>query len=166
MRCGDCAGGKLVEQGLLVRYPTVLMDDLGLGYDPRPAERFWRNTPIPPMDSPLPAAPRLVRIAKAMWWNGPPWTILRNRNAFLAHAMDWAFEQDMEYLLITIPREHWIAMFATLRPGMVSARSYRYYRWRLGNREPLPDEWQHRSHIKDLVYEFDSFGWDRLGRID
>lgn len=130
-----------------------------LGYDPQPGKNYWRRTPIPPVSSPLAATPRLMDIARSMWWNGPPWTILRNRNAFLAHAMDWAFEEDLEYLLKSIARAHWLAMFATLRPGLVSARSYRYCRWRLGNNEALPDEWHQRLHMKDKVFEADPHGW-------
>ena len=61
-----------------------------LGYDPRPDVNSWHGTPIPPCDNSFPATPKLVAIAKKMWWNGDPWTILRNRNAYLAHAMDWA----------------------------------------------------------------------------
>lgn len=55
-----------------------------LGYDPRPEQMDWRNTPIPRVNNPLPATPELVHIARRMWWNGDPWTILPQHSSVQA----------------------------------------------------------------------------------
>ena len=125
-----------------------------LGYDPRPDRMDWGGTPIPRVSDPLPATPELVRIARRMWWNGDPWTILRNRGEFLRHAMDWATVEDFDYLWEEIPEDDWIAALRGARPGLVSARSWKFCMWRLGllgegNR--LPPEWHRSRHIKDIV---------------
>lgn len=127
----------------------------GLGYDPRPELRYWRGTPIPPCENPLPATKRLERIAHRMWWNGPPWTILRNRHEFLAHAMDWTVPDDFLYLWNTIPRSDWVAMLQTRRPGKVSTRSYGLCMSMAGCLAPserLGEEWLEARHIKDLLF--------------
>jgi len=69
---------------------TTDYDAATLGYDPRTEQMDWHNTPIPRVNHPLPATPELVEIARHMWWNGDPWTILRNRYEFLRHAIDYA----------------------------------------------------------------------------
>ena len=127
-----------------------------LGYDPRPDQRDWHNTPIPRVNNPVPATPALVDIAERMWWNGDPWTILRNRTVFLRHALDYANEEDCEYLWNTIPREDWIRMLQSSVPGEVSMRSYKFWSWRAGlldaNRR-IPKEWHESRHMKDLLYK-------------
>ena len=130
------------------------MLDSSLGYDPRPEETRWRGTAIPRVNSPLPATPELVRIAARMWWNGDPWTILRNRGEFLRHAMDYASAEEFDYLWETIPEVDWIDAVKNARPGKVSARSWKFCAWRLalldeGNR--MPPEWHEVRHIKDML---------------
>ena len=127
----------------------------GLGYDPHPDERTWHGTPIPPVLDPLPATPELVDIANRMWWNGDPWTILRNRHEFLRHATDHATDKDCGHLWLTVPRADWVAMLRATRPGAMSMRSYKYWMWRaglLGDRLALPREWHEPRHIRDLVH--------------
>ena len=126
-----------------------------LGYDPRIDQHDWRGTPIPRVNNPLPATPELVEIADKMWWNGDPWTILRNRVVFLRHALDYALEEDCEFLWRTIPREDWVHMLTTARPGQVSMRSWKYWSWRAGlldGRLRIPAEWYQSLHIKDQLY--------------
>ena len=130
-------------------------DYSGLGYDPRPDQRTSSSTPIPPVLNPLPGTPELVEIAGRMWWNGDPWTILRNRNAFLRHAADYATDEDNEYLWKEVGREDWIAMLRATRPGQMSMRSYKYWMWRTGlcnEHLPLPREWRVPRHMKDLIH--------------
>lgn len=126
-----------------------------LGYDPRPSQRTWHGTPIPPVLHPLPATPELTDIARRMWWNGDPWTILRNRNTFLRHATDHATDEDCEHLWRAVPRTDWIAMLRAARPGQMSMRSYKYWMWRaglLGPKLALPPEWHEPRHLRDLVH--------------
>ena len=129
---------------------------LGLGYDPRPEVRAWHGTPIPPVRSPLAATPEFVRIADRMWWNGPPWTILRNREVFLKQAMDWTSHEDFLYLWENIPREDWVGMLEGVRPGEVSRRSYRLCA-RMAGVLPIgvtPSvEWLPNLHVKDMLFE-------------
>ena len=128
--------------------------DPGLGYDPRPEVMEWRGTPIPRVSAPLPARSELVRIARRIWWNGDPWTILRNRGEFLRQAMDYATRVEFDYLWETIPEEDWIAAVKAARPGQVSARSWKFCMWRLGllgegNR--VPPEWHGSLHVRDKI---------------
>lgn len=126
-----------------------------LGYDPRPDVRTWHKTPIPPPKNPLPATKRLKSIAEYMWWNGPPWTILRNRHEFLTHAMDWADPDDFLFLWNTVPRADWIAMLKTRKPGQVSTRSYCLCMSMAGclsPRDSLDEEWLEDRHVKDLLF--------------
>lgn len=128
-----------------------------LGYDPRPEQMDWYNTPIPRVNNPLPATPELVAIARTMWWNGDPWTILRNRYEFLHHAVDYAFDEHCVYLWETIPREDWITMLQTSRPGQISTRSWLFWRFRAGLFDlfdPVAEEWQQSLHIKDKIYDY------------
>lgn len=37
----------------------------------------------------MPATPFRRRIAGYVWWNRPPWTILRNADVYLHHVMDY-----------------------------------------------------------------------------
>lgn len=127
-----------------------------LGYNPRPEVHTWCGTPIPCVDNPLPSTKDLTRIADRMWWNGPPWTILRNRNMFLCHAMDYTRDEDFLFLWEFIPKSDWITMLHQLRPGQASTRSYclcgRLLRV-LSPDRPLPPEWHEARHIKDLMFK-------------
>lgn len=147
---------------------TAISDNYteALGYDPRPDVKFWYGTPIPPCQNPFPASPRLVEIAKKMWWNGDPWTILRNRNAFLAHAMDWASHEDYLYLWNEVSRADWINMLRQLRPGQVSTRSYRLCMRLAGllpSGAPITEEWRANRHIKDLLFMNRRSPWEIRG---
>lgn len=137
-----------------------------LGYNPHPDIEVWHGTPIPPCDNPLPASDKLVAIAKKMWWNGDPWTILRNRNAFLAHSMDWATHEDYLYLWNQIDRKDWINMLQQLQPGQVSTRSYRLC-MRLAGLIPLgapiSKEWRANRHVKDLMFMNQRSAWEIRG---
>lgn len=114
----------------------------------------------------MPASDKLVAIAKKMWWNGDPWTILRNRNAYLAHAMDWATPNDYLYLLNEIDRQDWIEMLQQLQPGQVSTRSYRLC-MRLAGLLPLgapiSEEWRANRHVKDLMFMNQRSAWEIRG---
>lgn len=133
-----------------------------LGYDPRPGQMDWHNTPIPRVDNPLPATPELIKIAKSSWWNGEPWTILRNRYVFLRHAIDYASHEHVDYLWDHIPREDWIKMLETSRPGQVSTRSWRLYRMLAGlDHVNIDKEWFQPLHIKDQLYAYEKT-WEQL----
>ena len=125
--------------------------------------KFWHGTSIPPYQNPLPAIPRLVEIAKKMWWNG---AILRNRHAFLAHAKDWASHEDYLYLWNEISRDGWIDMLRQLRPGQVSTRSYRLCMRLAGllpSGAPISEEWRANRHIKDLLFMNKRSAWEIRG---
>lgn len=132
-----------------------LSADCVLGYDPRPHVHAVRGTPIPPVADPLPATPTLIQIASRMWCNGPPWTILRNREHFLRHATDHATDKECEHLWEVIPRTDWIAMLKASRPGSISMRSWKFWMWRAGlldERLSIPPEWHQPRHIRDLIH--------------
>lgn len=134
---------------------TDLLTSEELGYDPQPNVLQWHGTPIPPVYKPLPAIPQFVSIARKRWWNGDPWTILRNRDAFLKHAMDWTPHEEFLYLWENVPREDWVAMLSRVRPGEVSRRSYLLCTFLAGLLpfgSPPPEEWREDLHVKDMLY--------------
>ena len=71
------------------------MNEETLGYDPNPDVRSWHGTPIPPVDDPVIATDTLRAIAERIWWNGPPWTVLRNSVRFIQHAIGHATDDDI-----------------------------------------------------------------------
>lgn len=152
---GNRGNASSCPQTPVLRLVCIMNDQSALGYDPRPTQRVWHGTPIPSVLKPLPATPELVEIAERMWWNGDPWTILRNRNAFLRHACDHATDEDVEYLWRAVERDDWESMLRTTRPGQMSMRSYKFWMWRTGllnDRLSLPQEWHVPRHMKDLIH--------------
>ena len=126
-----------------------------LGYDPRPEQMEWFNTPIPRVNNPLPGSPELTTIASSMWWNGAPWTILRNRYEYLRHAIDYATDEQCNYLWDTLPREDWTKMLRSCRPGQVSTRAWRLWCMLAGlEHVNIPAEWHRPLHLKDRLYHF------------
>ena len=95
-----------------------------LGYDPRPDLKRWRGTPIPPVDRPLPITPERQRIAKRVWWNGPPWTVLRSAPRYLWQVMDYGTDDDIAYTRGDVARDLWCHSLRTARPGQVSRGSW------------------------------------------
>ena len=79
-----------------------------LGYDPRPALTAWRGTPIPQLHNPLQATPPRCTIARRVWWNGPPWTVLRNASYYLWHVWDYGTDDDIDFTLGDVPERLWI----------------------------------------------------------
>ena len=125
-----------------------------LGYDPRPGERNWRGTPIPPVADPLPATGKLPEIAERMWWNGPAWTILRNSGEFLRHAIDHATEKDLAYLWETIAVERWRKALLEATPGTMSRSRYRLWCLWLDIDDIVPAaDWRDDGHLNDYTPE-------------
>lgn len=98
-----------------------------LGYDPRPHVRDWRGTPIPSVDRPLPASGGLEAVAERMWWNGPPWTILRNGPSFLRHVMDHGRPDDVATCERVVPAELWTQTLLEAKPGSMSRTAHRWF---------------------------------------
>ena len=95
-----------------------------LGYDPRPDVKTWRGTPIPRVDNALTLTPRRQAIAERVWWNGPPWTVLRNASRYLWQVMDYGTDDDILYTRDDIPRDLWMIALQTARPGQLSRGSW------------------------------------------
>ena len=147
------------------RNPAI--DEIPLGYDLRSEQTDWYNTPIPRVNRPLPATPELVDIARRIWWNGDPWTILRNRYEFLRAAIDLATPDQCNYLWDLIPREDWINMLQSCYPGQVSTRAWRFWRMQAGlDYINIPDEWHKPLHIRDQVYHQQKTWQERRKAID
>ncbi|MCY3793718.1 MAG: hypothetical protein OXG51_05010 [Gammaproteobacteria bacterium] len=103
---------------------SVAASAKALGYDPRPELDHWLGTPIPPVRNPLRQTPERSAIADRVWWNGPPWTILRNAAHYLWHVMDYGRPEDVRHTLRDVSRETWIWALDEARPGLLSKGSY------------------------------------------
>ncbi|MCY4209594.1 MAG: hypothetical protein OXD47_12470 [Gammaproteobacteria bacterium] len=127
-----------------------------LGYDPKPDIHHWHNTPIPTVNHPLPATPELIRIADRMWWNGDPWTILRNRYKYIQHALDNAAHEDLLYLWSSLPKKDWVIALKDALPGQVSTRSWRLWRnsAEIKNNYPPDPQWLEPRHFHDRPYYY------------
>ena len=123
-----------------------------LGYDPQPALRRWRGTPIPPVKCPLKHSPERDRIAGYVWWNGPPWTILRNASHYLWQVMDYGDMDDIQFTLKDVPRRLWLAALDDARPGQLSKGSYELWSLVLGRVkcEDPPCDWPDNAHRLDV----------------
>ena len=95
-----------------------------LGYDPHPEAVRWRGTPTPPIDEPLAKTAKRWEIAGRVWWNGPPWTVLRNGSQYLWHVMDYGRDGDIEHTLRDLPPSLWTRALDRARPGLLSKGSY------------------------------------------
>ena len=145
----------------------TLTDTIPLNYDPRPEQMDWHNTPIPRVNRPLPATPELVTIAQECWWNGDPWTILRNRYEFLRVAIDYATPEQCNYLWDVIPRDDWINMLQTCRPGQVSTRAWRFWCMRAGLEYiRIPEAWHQSGHARDRIYTYQKTWKERRRELD
>ena len=122
-----------------------------LGYDPRPAVKAWRGTSIPPVVSPLPATPQRERIARYVWWNGPPWTVLRHGPTYLWQVMDYARDADIRLMLEDIEPERWREALTMATPGALSKGAYVLNSLRFGLMGPRDKcDWPHNAHRNDL----------------
>ena len=127
-----------------------------IGYDPRPLEGYWHGTPIPLVYNPLPGTPLLVEIAEGTWCRGDPWTILRNRYAFIRNATDHGMGDETELLWELIPRISWVEALRRAKPGGISYISWRFWTWRYKAEDPSltfyrDPRWLEPLHIRDLV---------------
>ncbi len=121
-----------------------------LGYDPRIELDRWKGTPIPPVHNPLQSTPDLWAIAGRVWWNGPPWTVLRNSSYFLWHVMDYGNTEDTRHTLKNVSEEVWIRALDDARPGLLSKGSYVF--WSLAFDQMEVDEpchWPDSAHRLD-----------------
>ncbi len=121
-----------------------------LGYDPRVELDHWLGTPIPPVHNPLESTPRRWAIAGRVWWNGPPWTILRNSSYFLWHVMDYGDTEDIRHILKSISEQAWILALNEARPGLLSKGSYVFWSLAFDRiRIDEPCDWPDSAHRLD-----------------
>ena len=103
-----------------------------LGYDPRPDLTAWQGTPLPPVDRPLGLNPGRERIAAMVWWHGPPWCVLRNRNVYLWRVMDYATTESLLYTVQDLPAGDWRIALQAAKPGRLSAGAWTFWSLTLG----------------------------------
>ena len=121
------------------------------GYDPRPDIERWRGTPIPPVSNPLARTPDRWRIAEWVWWNGPPWTVLRNASYFLWHVMDYATDADRHLMMADVPPEVWLRALEDARPGQLSKGAYCLFSRLLDRMGPAEIcDWPDDAHLRDI----------------
>ena len=126
-------------------------DNEMLGYDPRPGLGKWRGTPIPPVRDPLKASPERCAIAGRVWWNGPPWTVLRNASYYLWHVMDYGTDADVGFTRRDVPERLWRQALHDARPGLVSRGSYVLWSCVFGlMADDEICQWPDTAHLKDV----------------
>ena len=126
-----------------------------LGYDPRPTLDRWQGTPIPRLDNPLARTPDRWRIAGYVWWNGPPWTVLRNASRYLWHVMDYARTEDLRLTVMDVEERLWHRALDEATPGNLSKGSFVFWSLMLGRMEleercSWPDD-AHRLDYRPLA---------------
>ena len=122
-----------------------------LGYDPRPDVTHWRGTPIPPVDNPVAITPDRATVARRVWWNGDPWTILRNGPRFVQCIMDNGSDEHIRFSRTDLPESLWLLALDRARPGVVSFGAYALWSILLkGGLPPDHAEWPRDAHRKDI----------------
>ena len=126
-------------------------DNEMLGYDPRPRLGKWCGTPIPPVRDPLKASPERDAIAGRVWWNGPPWTVLRNALYYVWHVMDYGTDADVAFTRCDVSERLWRQALHDARPGLVSRGSYVLWSCVFGlMADDEVCQWPDTAHLKDL----------------
>ncbi len=123
-----------------------------LGYEPRPELNSWHGTPIPCVCAPLPKTNERWRIANYVWWNGPPWTVLRNAHVYLWHVMDYARYEDITFTLNDLPKPLWLDALDAATPGALSKGSYILWSiwFERGDIDVRMREWPDEAHRLDF----------------
>ena len=62
-----------------------------------------------------------------VWWHGPPWCVLRNRNVYLWRVMDYATTDDLIYTVRDLPAADWRTALQAAKPGRVSAGAWTFW---------------------------------------
>ena len=131
---------------------------MSLGYDPRPDLANWKGTPIPKVDTPLPLTPARERIARRVWWHGPPWTIVRNADNYVWRVIDYGREDGIRHELRHLDEEVWLHALEAAKPrGDLSRGGWLYWslffrRWNMAGYLKALDDWPSSAgmHIRDL----------------
>ena len=128
-----------------------------LGYDTKPVITHWNGTPIPAVLSPLATNAVRETIARAVWWNGPPWTVLRNSPVFLWQVMDYGSDAHIEAALDDIETSRWREALERATVRTLSKGSYVLFSMLVGRTGPEEEcPWparQHRNDIRLLAHE-------------
>ena len=117
----------------------------------RPNILVWRGTPIPPVQMPLSPSPEREHIAGAVWWNGPPWTILRNGPQFVRQVLDFGSDDQVAFICCDIERPVWVSALSDALPGEISRRARILWSVKLGLMPADADcDWPTNAHIRDV----------------
>ena len=122
-----------------------------LGYDPQPDVREWRGNWLPPCYHPLPMFDGAAHTARSVWWNGPPWAVLRNSSHFLWRVWDYATPEQLDDAIRHIPKDAWLRAIDDAVPGEVSRGATMFWALRF-NRIALTDyvHWPDTAHLRDF----------------
>ena len=130
--------------------PPTSQIALSLTYDPQPSVRNWRGNWLPTCYYPLPLSDASSRIARRVWWNGPPWTVLRNSSYFLWRVWDYATPEQLDYVHRTVPDAVWSRAIDDAVPGEVSRGATTYWALRFNRIEPTDYiDWPDTAHLRD-----------------
>ena len=117
----------------------------------RPEVSVWRGTPVPPVCMPLDPTPERVKIAEAVWWNGPAWTILRNGPQFVRQVLDFGHDDEVAFIEADVERPIWVTAIREARAGQMSRGAWILWSIRLGLAGAgVQCDWPRTAHIRDI----------------
>ena len=91
------------------------------------------------------------RIAGRVWFQGPPWTLLRNANHCLWSVMDYGAMEDIAFTLQDVPRSFWVNSLKDVRPSKLSKSAYVIWSLAFGLIAPgTRCDWPDNAHLHDV----------------
>ena len=86
-----------------------------------------------------------------VWWQGPPWCVLRSRSVYLWRVMDYATTDDLLYTVQDLPASDWRAALKAAKPGQLCAGAWTYWSLILGLLPPgTVCDWPSLAHRLDV----------------
>ncbi len=117
----------------------------------RPEVSAWRGTPIPSVSMPLDPTSGRVKVAEAVWWNGPAWTILRNGPQFVRQVLDFGHDEEVAFIRADVGRRVWVAALRGAVAGSISRGSYILWSIKLGLADAgMECDWPRDAHVRDI----------------
>lgn len=87
---------------------------------------------------PIPITPETLQVARRVIWFQPPEKALADPVQFMAYAMTYALQQDMQVIRRYISDDDFREALDHAPPGIIDARSWAYWNLKMGRYPPPP----------------------------